>query len=495
MQAKSNIRGSRWIYLLVLVLMAPSIVFGWAPPPAYGQSETPPPPPQVAPPDLGGELSAQCTPPDEPPAPEVVSPASGSTVSTITPLLVWEGHPRYCPDYYNIQIWVDGGAMVLSAWPTLAKFTVPARKLNWGVKYNWYVWQHGAIKGFGEPLIASFTTTTVTNDEISFATVINATPYTITEDTTAATTASTDPTLPAGCGTGQGSKSVWWKFTPNSKGTLDVNTAGSNYDTILAIWTGTATPGGALVNVACNDNVSGNDFTSAINGLAITHLDVQAHKVYYIEVVQSGAEGTGGTLQLSVVFNSAAVSATFVSVGAYDGWILERSDGSGRGLTFNSTDSILTAGDTANGRRFYSILSFNSAPLPDNAVIIGATITLTMSSIAEPTPFGLFDALVVDIRKPFFGTSIKVQPTDFQAAPNLKRAGVIKEPPTPTSPYIASLLPAAFPYIAKAGTTQFKLRFAGDDADNDRWNTIKFYSGDAPDEAFRPVLAVTYYTP
>jgi hypothetical protein len=234
---------------------------------ARGQSETPPPQPQIAPPGQGGagEITAQCTPPDEPPAPKLVAPAKGSALITLVPLLDWQGITGYCVDYYNIQVWVDGGSMVLSAWPEVSNFTVPTAQLTWGTKYNWYVWAHNIIKGFGDPLIASFSTTTVSNDDFGFLTAIAATPYTITEATAPATTSSDDPLLP--CGTGQGHKSVWWSFTSNSKGTLDANTAGSNYDPLLAVWTGER---GALVNAACNDNVSATDTTSTVSGLNVT---------------------------------------------------------------------------------------------------------------------------------------------------------------------------------------------------------------------------------
>jgi len=497
MRAYFNLQGRRWIYGLVLALMVLSTVFGGTAQAARGQSQTPPP--QIAPPGQGGagDLSAQCTPPHAPPVPKLVAPANGSMLITTVPQLSWKGASGYCIKYYNIQVWVDGGSMVLSAWPTATNFTIPAHKLAWGVKYNWYVWAYNIIYGFGGPLIASFSTTTVSNDDFNFLTAITATPYTLTEGTTAATTSSDDPKLPAICGTAQGTtgtKSVWWSFTPNSTGTLDVNTADSNYDTLLAIWTGKRGDGNLDIK-DCNDNVSPpTDTTSAISGLTMI-----PGTTYYIEVVQPGGLDTGGSLTLSVVFNTFAVSTTYVSVGAYDGWVLETRDGSNKGGTLDSTSSLLIVGNTPNGRRYRSFLSFDAAnppaPIPTNAVIISAVVSLTVSSISNPDPFDIYPGLKVDMRKSYYGSSIKLATSDFQASSNLTSAGTILKPSAPTSVYSASLLPAAFQYIKRNGTTQFELRFPGDDIDNDLYDTIKFYSGDAPTISFRPNLVVTYYMP
>ena len=474
----------------MLALLLFSSVFDGSPRVAFGQSETPPPPPpQAAPPDQGGtgEITAQCSPPDEPPAPHIVSPVNGSAINTTVPKLVWTAiNSSYCVDYYNIQIWVDGGSMILSQWPKAASFTVTTPQLAFATKYNWYVWAHNIIHGFGEPLIGSFSTTMVTNDDFNFAATVTAAPsYSASELTLTATSASDDPAVPA-CGSGAGHKSVWWKFTPNSNGRLDfINTATSDYDTLLAIWTGKR---GALAPVACNDNVSGADNTSLISNLL-----VKAGVTYYIEVIQPGALDTGGNLVLSVKFTTFAVSVPFVSTAANDGYLLETSDGSLKAASANSSDSILIVGNTPNGRKYRSFLSFNTA-LPSNAVIISAVITLKMSSISNPSPYDVYSGLNVDIRKPYYGSSVKLQLADFNATNSLTTAGVISEPATPTSPYVASLLPAAFPFINKSGPTQFKLRFPGDDIGNDLYNTIKFYSGDASTASFRPTLVVTYYT-
>jgi hypothetical protein len=53
-----------------------------------------------------------------------------------------------------------------------------------------------------------------------------------------------------------GSESVWFKFIPVQSGELNVNTAGSGYDTVLAVWSGDR--GAALTALGCDDDSAGN---------------------------------------------------------------------------------------------------------------------------------------------------------------------------------------------------------------------------------------------
>jgi len=49
--------------------------------------------------------------------------------------------------------------------------------------------------------------------------------------------------------------------------------------------------------------------------------------------------------------------------------------------------------------------------------------------------------------------------------------------------------------INEAGTTQFRLRYTLDDNDDLGADFVRFYSGNYPTAAYRPVLVVTYYVP
>ena len=134
----------------------------------------------------------------------------------------------------------------------------------------------------------------VSNDDFDSATPISSMPYSTTEDTTKATTASDDPTFT--CFAGKGSASVWFSFKPSTNGVLKANTTGSNYDTVLAVWQGTR---GSLSNVACNDN-NGTAKTSSLSANLI------GGTTYYIEVAGHTA---GGALKLAISFTPKAPAA------------------------------------------------------------------------------------------------------------------------------------------------------------------------------------------
>lgn len=56
------------------------------------------------------------------------------------------------------------------------------------------------------------------------------------------------------CGNGSRSKRVAYQFTPTRSGTVTMDTFGSDYNTILSVWTGSAS---AFTEVACNDDDAG----------------------------------------------------------------------------------------------------------------------------------------------------------------------------------------------------------------------------------------------
>src|SRR5205814_2805920 len=60
-----------------------------------------------------------------------------------------------------------------------------------------------------------------------------------------------------------GGASVWWRWTSPYTGSATVTTAGSSFDTLLGVFTGSSV--GALTLVADNDDVSGTDKTSAVS--------------------------------------------------------------------------------------------------------------------------------------------------------------------------------------------------------------------------------------
>jgi len=127
------------------------------------------------------------------------------------------------------------------------------------------------------------------NDDFDNAFLIDTVSYNHSENTLAAIQAPDDP--PLSCGAPPSSpnfNSVWFTITPSADMTLSISTVGSDYDTVLAVWTGSR---GALNEEACNDNASGQQSTIS--------LPVTEGTQYWIEVVQRGVLG-GGNLYFSL---------------------------------------------------------------------------------------------------------------------------------------------------------------------------------------------------
>jgi hypothetical protein len=141
----------------------------------------------------------------------------------------------------------------------------------------------------------SFTATEITppsNDDLAKATVIPALPYGHSQNTQGATTEPNEvnefnyePNA-GGCGEGyfiygfgysvryQYTSSVWYQYTPDHDQLVEFDTLGSNYDTVLSVWTGTTHP---LTPLTCNNNEYG-------GVLSQTNLKLTVDTTYYIKV-------------------------------------------------------------------------------------------------------------------------------------------------------------------------------------------------------------------
>jgi hypothetical protein len=129
------------------------------------------------------------------------------------------------------------------------------------------------------------------NDDFVNAAIIGGLPYTVSSlDTANATTQGNDPGTSCGSGSiPKQSRSVWYRFTPSVTHDYVINTNGSNYDTVLAVWTGSF---GALVQQGCDD-----DGGTGIQSQLI--LTLNAGTTYHIEALGYGS-GSGGSLDFSV---------------------------------------------------------------------------------------------------------------------------------------------------------------------------------------------------
>jgi hypothetical protein len=128
-----------------------------------------------------------------------------------------------------------------------------------------------------------------TNDDFDAATVVSSLPFLDSRDTTGATAAADDPTDCFGITPA----SVWYSFTPTSDVTVEVEPYGSDYDTILAAYTGTRgnlTP--YTLGLPCTD-----DNRLLFQGPLA--LPLSAGTTYYI-AVYAFPPSTGGPLHLGI---------------------------------------------------------------------------------------------------------------------------------------------------------------------------------------------------
>lgn len=112
---------------------------------------------------------------------------------------------------------------------------------------------------------------------------------------TNATTATDDPYFT--CVPGKGYKSVWYQYTPGTSGYLTVQTAGSDYDTVLGIWQGSR---GALSSVGCNDD-------TVSSTTSYLRIPVTAGQTYMVEAA-GYYSFAAGNLNLSVTFEDSIPS-------------------------------------------------------------------------------------------------------------------------------------------------------------------------------------------
>ncbi len=187
------------------------------------------------------------------------------------------------------------------------------------------------------------------------------------------------------------------------------------------------------------------------------------------------------------------VTVAFRSVGAYDGWILESSETSGIGGSFDRLATTINVGDNPKDRQYRGLLSFNTASLPDTAIVMSARLKVKRQGIVGTDPFSTHGLLLMAIRSGAFSGDRSLQLSDF-SAPASK--GSINDRFAPLTPswYRCVLSIYNLEFVNRVGVTQFRLFFERDDNDDLNADYVKFFSGNA-DYANRPELIITYWVP
>lgn len=169
---------------------------------------------------------------------------------------------------------------------------------------------------------------------------------------------------PSHCGI-IGGASQWFSYSPPSDGQLTISTDGSDFDTVLAIYTGPGTDFQTLKLVACDDNSGPDGRTSR------AQFPVRAGVNYFVAV--DGANGATGMVQLGYVLSAPPLLRILAT--ADDAALVRVQGGPGRILTLQASSlpsgwTNVISTNTATGifewkdpvgkaveRRFYRVFS------------------------------------------------------------------------------------------------------------------------------------------
>jgi len=166
--------------------------------------------------------------------------------------------------------------------------------------------------------------------------------------------ATKDPGEPNHCGIAGGA-SAWYAYQPPASGWTTIKTDGSDFDTVLAVYTGPGTDFESLISVACDNNSGANGKTSRVLFRAAKDT------VYYIAV--DGVDGASGTVVLDYALNRRPTISAIAQQTTYE-------DTPAAGVPFTVADA-----ETPATNLVVSGHSSNSALVPDYNIIFSGDDT------------------------------------------------------------------------------------------------------------------------
>jgi hypothetical protein len=327
------------------------------------------------------------------------------------------------------------------------------------------------------------------NDNIANAINISTLSFNDFQDTSGATTESTDP-IPS-CVTqftaAQGNtgghpngvyNTIWYKFTPPFSANLFVETSFTTYDAVLSMWTRTQ---GNLVQVACNDDIHlGVNAASQLSNVPLT-----AGTTYYIMVSSFGPPDTnplalGGRSDIvfsynngftpaptltSVSPNSANsgdpdVNLTITGSGFLNGAFAQFTSGfSGYTTTLTITTTLQTT--FVSSTQLTAVLPASAIALPTNGQITVSNplpqfggsnslpFTVNLGTYPVPALNSIFPSIMIAGSVPF---GISANGSNFATTAVLNFNGVPKPTTAQNSQNLSATISQAD--IASAGTAQ-----------------------------------------
>jgi serine/threonine protein kinase len=187
-----------------------------------------------------------------------------------------------------------------------------------------------------------------------------------------------------------------------------------------------------------------------------------------------------------------SMKASFSSLASEDGFVGQEEDISG--LAVSDGESIQVGDDISAGRQFKGFLSFDTASIPDNAIILSAEVRLRRSGSAG-IPYNLGQIHVDIAPKGGFSGDLSLGIGDFAASVASINVATLSETNSNGTWSMALLDEAGVNALDRQGVTQFRLYFTlPNDGNGDR-DWINFSAGDHPTDSFHPQLIVQYELP
>lgn len=211
---------------------------------------------------------------------------------------------------------------------------------------------------------------------------------------------------------------------------------------------------------------------------------------HYVVSAINGAGESADSTEASATVN-VTLSAGFVSVAAQDGYVTGTNANTAGGAVSTSSGTLRT-GDGTGNQQYKTVVSFDTSPLPDDAVILSATLKLKRASLSGTNPFTTHGLCHVDVKRGAFSGNLALENSDFETQAHAYQIAAMDDPAANAAWSSGELNATGRAHIHRAGTTQFRVYFNNaTDGDGVR-DTVNWYSGDDAGGANRPVLDIIY---